>query len=1220
MNDNAAFVAKIERSAGYFIHDFLPPGSVNPERVICSALPAIVLRNAAISATQGPVVVIDPDLNTTVCADVIYVVDEIRMHGTNIKIVARKIIFSGQAASIVTDGEKGGQNFSLLATPKRKRAQDGVNAVYTSPREAQYDPLVLYNQVAGEASPGEDGQPGSGGGAGTPAGNIEIYADKLVGKYLLSACGGDGGDGQDGQDGQDGGNGGDGTEGSYSEPAQPPMNPQVFRTVLPPTLGAHGGDSGHGGLGGGGGHGGTVRLFAMQAVSEECKECSGTSNCRDCDKCAQNASQDMRSLATLKAEGGQRGADGKDGSPGQGGLAGATVDSTLKKPIQVTISQRGAENVHDGGSIVLRSDELKLGDKQIFGVYWNGCYYAIDDPSDDRQLWDIYLVHPSEDHKIRFGDEVRLRNRSYSTELMTDSSNLLNVGTGEPWLLESPNTQDNRCVIKHGNRVYLRRGGDHLKDHEYVSAATDSHWLPWKVNVARDPKARLRSFAGIIKPRSGKSEAGVTTPVTVDHISGSEMCLNWMPAQMWLQAERLKGEYLTINLGNNEIKQFGDELLRWNNLLAPLTGAETKKGMQSETWQELYGASTEVGRMLGAFSQGYDYFGNMLDYAPNLSFAYYASELDSELARLLAFEEAYDKLYDKATTTDSFLLAAAAAFNEAEAAAIEAERRLPDAIERVKSAQQRMQTSITLVDDLKDPFRNGNTHSEAFRREIAGAGFSCNLDKLLQGIEMMVFAPPIETLQNGALALSGAGAVMAGVQLAGFIKEGLENPTITDAFGDTLERKQVLTTIRTLDGELFKSAQDVFAEVSGEVYEFSGPVILATLDQWDSLVREFINLESAKLLQADIRALADAVRVRGDSITEFNSKLREMLFLAKLIETSRKERRDQLKKAATLNDASLPLALSFLSRHHQLRKDASIELVYLANRAYANWILDDGTARIPSKDNSTHGTNVFREVILAKDPWRTGNGDLYGLIDHTVLETCYNLLREWFRDDISSHFSRPQLFGASDLAGLRIRISDEAILGQFRKLRKHGLRDVHKTSITISIHGKDGTFTNSHLAGMSNVRLSIFRVFLIGAYREALTQGDELIQMQFIHDSRDLYYTEDGELRTFTRQHLEPKTFIYNGAKGVQRYALDGNNVPTLKFVDGYFQSHADGQIGPMQQPDLLNGIDDVYAGVGPFTTWTIIADPDLNPRLNLDNLKEIELQLVGYARTSNKR
>ena len=178
MSGSATFDAKLERSAGFCQHDYLPMEADIPQRAIYSALPGIVLSSTVVTSEQGPVIAMDGTRNTTVYADLVYVVGKIIARGVNIKIVARKIVFVGDSAAVVTDGVPGAQPTSLAAEPTPGRAKDGQNAILTDPYSLQ------PSRSAENGTPGRTGaevHDGAPGGKGTLAGDIEIDVEKWVG-------------------------------------------------------------------------------------------------------------------------------------------------------------------------------------------------------------------------------------------------------------------------------------------------------------------------------------------------------------------------------------------------------------------------------------------------------------------------------------------------------------------------------------------------------------------------------------------------------------------------------------------------------------------------------------------------------------------------------------------------------------------------------------------------------------------------------------------------------------------------------------------------------------------------------------------------------------------------------------------------------------------------------------------------------------------------------
>ncbi len=224
-----------------------------------------------------------------------------------------------------------------------------------------------------------------------------------------------------------------------------------------------------------------------------------------------------------------------------------------------------------------------------------------------------------------------------------------------------------------------------------------------------------------------------------------------------------------------------------------------------------------------------------------------------------------------------------------------------------------------------------------------------------------------------------------------------------------------------------------------------------------------------------------------------------------------------------------------------------------------------------------------------------------------MLRGCADCLGEWFENDIGKYSGFPFHFPEHDADGLVIRVDDADKLAQFKQTSysgPHG-RDVHQTTITITDSEKRGTFTNALLGGYADVRLQAFRVFLNGAYQ---TEDDQKIEVDITHDGRDRNYTANSQMRSFSRPSLDPINFTYNGKKMERedRYTADEKFKSDIIFIDGPIGSGKSASEDPDQN---------VYAGVGPFSTWTIVVDPASNRGLHLEDLREIEIQLVGAAR-----
>jgi hypothetical protein len=735
--------------------------------------------------------------------------------------------------------------------------------------------------------------------------------------------------------------------------------------------------------------------------------------------------------------------------------------------------------------------------------------------------------------------------------------------------------------------------------------------------VAKKVRSRGRAANGVVRAKPsdwhdtkpGKSYD--SRPVKIDP---SVFYRCWHPAQLWLQVERLKGFYLTAEVGGPRFKALTDELFRWQGMINPLvsdTAVEAAAGdpplLAPAVKTEFMGPLAKLNDMVNTCILGLDYFGNERDFAPNVTFAYYERALKESLARLEKFEAVYFAFLKKAKEQADLKNAVSEVFEQSVAIVSTAQEQLAKVRLELEQAEALIKARSKIVSQLRSELLKPSGDLDEFKKNIQG--FKCDLEAILSGLEMMVFVPPTQTNLEGVTELSGVGVAMAGVQVAKFIQHGLT--TIKASDGKEFETENVISSITELEDSVWATAQSAYNDAKGKKIDVGGPRILATLDKLDKLVSQFAGKTSASKLRYDISALVSAVRQRANAIVEFNLKLMRALMLQQIIADADAARVGALKKAADWNDPALPEMLGFLARQYQHMKDAAIERVYLANRAAAFWMLDDGSPHVVD-GKVVGGFNVFRDTLEEKAPgWR--DVDVYGAIGWNVLSACEARLQDAFDHGIAAHSGVAQVFGSKDAAGDKIIITDEGVLAAF----KEGRDGVNQVNIRISRDGAPGTFTGDHLKNYANAHLTTFRVFLNGAFRKE-GGNDQFIYIKFKHDSRDEYYNEKEALRTFSRVDLDPGTFAYDGAKGALRYEIDPDTKrETSRFKGGYI--HIEGDLGTGGTPQELARDDQhaIYAGVGPFTEWTIVLVPSAKGKVDLSGLSSIEIQLVGIFRTS---
>ena len=552
---------------------------------------------------------------------------------------------------------------------------------------------------------------------------------------------------------------------------------------------------------------------------------------------------------------------------------------------------------------------------------------------------------------------------------------------------------------------------------------------------------------------------------------------------------------------------------------------------------------------------------------------------------------------------------AAIAFNEASVRRELAREQVGSAVTALRSAARTLEETSEQFNALKAPLDPSKPHVAAFTTEIKEKFNACDMKAILESIGMMAFCPPVggghEGAEGGGATMSGSGVLMAGAQFAAYLQHGVS--TIKNAYGVTVDKNDVLQQVNGVNGvgkKLFASAQSIYNDARGFKSDIGSSAILATLDQWEDLVSEFVILESAQPLLADIHALMNATRARGSALISYNVALGDVIDLSATLADTTRVIDESLARVADGNAPELNDQLTFLARQYQEQKDDVIELVYLANRAYAYWRLDDW-APGPTPDGMGHTRNVFRSVMAA------GSEGVYAAIDATVLESCHSKLDSWFHHDLSSTPGAPTpMPSLKRTNGFQIFVRDKKLMTELREKRRLFEREVHYVHIDISADGAGGSFTDEHLARLYDYRLTTFRVFLHGAHRETSADHDKLIHMEFIHDSREYNYTATGQRRTYSRPELDVRPFIYDGSRGALRYLKDEPECFAAGFI------HTDGDIGCGALDDFAgSGKYPVYAGISPFSQWTIILDPNANKGITFDDELSLEIQLLGSAR-----
>lgn len=1149
---------RVQRN-GYWQETRLTADGKTEELVIYSALPAIVLAASPVSRKDTIVVTIDPSKHLVVHADVVGVMGPLALPGRNVTIVARTLRFlelDATPSGIDTSGKSGDLPLDVTAKgppAKPPKATDG-SVTFTN----LFEPHTVNGQPGTPGGSTSDGAAADGahGKPGQAAGNISIFVDAIEGTGFLTAHGGAGHAAQEGQGGQAGGDGGDGDV-EYTRGGSGPSIP----ITADPGPGGAGGNSGRGGAGGSGGDAGLISVSSVKPIPDTLE---------------------------IDARPGLAGANGADGAPGAGGFSGRPAETKSSRDLGLPVTLQitcAASPIQHGATIGLKTLEKDVGSKNTFGVYdgaEHAVYYWTEGYDPNEQGWRVELVTPRADTTIRYGDVVRLTNLYRTGQRLVANDEYLGTDAGRDahWVLREPSGHRAGTPIQTGAPLYLEdANGARITD----AYSGTSFWFPRlaRPRVQQASAGQVHDKPAGIDPWKDRKDGDPKTPVRKT-FTRAELAAEWSPTQAWLEVERLNALVLTIALSGTDDDAFLEMLADWLEIF----GARKDVAFAS--------INASVQRMSGNLAQGLDVFAHPSDFAPNLSFVYYQRALDAAIADFAKLEKERGKLLSTVAQDDASRREATIAFNDATVRRAVAKEQLDDASRTFESAAEELEEASKQVVMLKPTLDRKTPHVAAFAEEVKSKFNACDLDKILDGLGMLAFCPPVSHEGEGGGGMSGSGALMAATQFAAYLEHGVD--TIKTAYGKTLEKGQIINEAKRLGDDLFASAQEIYSEPSGVRCDVGSKAILATLDQWDELVAQFAQLDSAAPLLADIHALADAVRARGSALLAFNVALGDVIDLTNTLAETDAVIAAAQEAVAKGNAPDLGAQLSFLARQYQEQKNAIIELVYMANRAYAYWRLDDAS--------SGDARNVFRSVMKA------GEQGVYAAIDARVLASCQTKLDSWFRNDLSSASGAPTIFPTLPRSnGFQVFVDDKKRMDDLRQVRSIYQRDVHYLKLSISADGKNGSFTNPHLGRLCDVRLKTIRAFLNGAHREATATSDSLISVEILHDSRELNYTPKGHTRTYSRPALEPRLFVYDGARNAVRYK---KNAPDA-FADGFI--HTDGDIGCGPLDTLaIEGDRPLYAGISPFGIWTIIIDPQSNPGLTFDDELTLEIQLLGSA------
>ncbi|APR87880.1 PE family protein [Minicystis rosea] len=595
------------------------------------------------------------------------------------------------------------------------------------------------------------------------------------------------------------------------------------------------------------------------------------------------------------------------------------------------------------------------------------------------------------------------------------------------------------------------------------------------------------------------------------------------------------------------------EIFDWlYDLLAPASDRD----------EDLYALFTEAAILRGRLRSEQDAFGHQRNYAPSPSFQYIQRAIKDSIDALESVEKSYESYTALLEQQHEELSDLGALESNVRTARQLGEGDIKSAKERIEQMALEMRAARVACEDARrDVVRHlGELEASIYRK------FNMDFRTIASALEMLTFVPP----SHGY-----AGAAMMGLQTTKLLYEGWT--TIKGSDGVTIDKSDLVTRIYRVQGKGFEALRAALAD-TGDIRDVGK--VFANLDEYTEIVDSFCDVDGAPAMRSALRRLTDAFQEHSLLQLRYTvevSALRESL--ARLAELDG-QFTARLRAVRSASDPSLPAVAAFFSRLHQRMRDRLIERISMSNRAYAYWSLDTEY-------------NVFRAVLEDRRAWDPDN--VAANIDASVLRACQDALQTQYTNVLARYSHAPQKFPADDDApGLSIRVDDpESLLS---------LKTTGKVQFRIGwLEGRPGVLAAPMWRDWADVRLSRVSVYLHGA---TVKSDDDLVIVRIVHDRDDTFIPVDarhpkrpsdpGKSIVFWRDAVEAVEFSYWPRRNNKRfaageYALTDVHAETAKAI---------------------------YAGVGPYTGFTLEIDSARQPGVDLSGVHTIEVQFHGYFRT----
>lgn len=586
----------------------------------------------------------------------------------------------------------------------------------------------------------------------------------------------------------------------------------------------------------------------------------------------------------------------------------------------------------------------------------------------------------------------------------------------------------------------------------------------------------------------------------------------------------------------------------------------------------------EVTTLLNQLNSGQDFFGYESSYVPLGSFKFYDRLLDKSLNVFKEIEANYYSYFDSLESHAQASERIRAARQQQNKIINDAKTRQSELEDLSHSIYQSIDSYKLLLLELKDDLTDKiNSLGDKIRRVI-------EVDKksILNSLSTLAFMPA-----------SGFKIANQAVKLG---DNSLKK--ITNVKGVSVSKGYIVHKLQTLEIDINEGVDNGLRRIQ-EGYNTLDDGTLAISDPGAALliaeekqITEFLDgfykhfPEELDALKTAFNNYISHVIARNNQILTYNATLSMLAENAQKREVAIQRRTAFNEEALKNMDPALPALVDFMSGVYRSARLQVMQTLDLTARAYRFWALSD----------SNSISEAYSGASLPEI-----NSAVLGRAKTQIIEDC--------RTAIETFATPAQPFKMVDE---NCHVVDSY---QLRLFKKNNILKVVIPRVTNQTDKEHNKFV-----GKFNVRLSLVRVWVDGAKTE-----DNSLTLHITHSGKEIVTSHNGDDFYFSHRAI-PKTFEYDL---IERQNLMEDQ--QLDLRDRRIVDAEDYKIKEIIATEAKFGegnsswktgswVSDTYATIGPFTTWSIFADPRSNRGLDLSGVTKVSMEFHGTCLSGASR